>query len=153
MVGWASQTTDLLWRNGLTAIPLVLLTAAVCRCIPCRPATRHTMWLVVLAWLVTPSLLPEPPMPELVSAWVKPLLAPEVDPSASGALSNPGAFEAGQSPALAIGVLNNEAVRPVPRKPTKSASENPLTLPTDPPSTVGSSDPPGGERDLGPHSK
>src|SRR3989304_5733061 len=72
MPAWAFLTTDVLWRNGLTAIPLVLLTTAVCRWIPCRPATRHTMWLVVLAWLVTPTFLPEPPKPKLVSGWVAP---------------------------------------------------------------------------------
>src|SRR3990172_4768364 len=83
MAAWAPLATDLLWRNGLTAIPLVLLTTAVCQWIPCRPATRHTMWLVVLAWLVTPTILPEPPTPNLVSGLVAPLLPLEngdVDP-------------------------------------------------------------------------
>jgi len=125
MAHWASLTTDLLWRNGLTAIPLVLLTAGVCRCIPCRPATRHTMWLVVLAWLVTPPLLPDPPTPQLVSAWVTPLLSPEVDHPAGGAVSEPGAAAPGQGPALALGVLNEEAVRPGPRKPTEKTGPEP----------------------------
>jgi beta-lactamase regulating signal transducer with metallopeptidase domain len=83
------------------------------------------MWLVVLAWLVTPPLLPDPPTPQLVSAWVTPLLSPEVDPSTGGAVSEPGAAAPGQGPALALGVLNEEAVRPAPRKPTEKTALEP----------------------------
>ena len=40
--------TDLLWRNALAVVPIAILVAVFCRWMPCRPATRHTLWLVVL---------------------------------------------------------------------------------------------------------
>lgn len=55
---WASQATNLLWHNSLAALPLVLMAAAATHLLRCRPATRHTMWLMVLLWLVLPPLLP-----------------------------------------------------------------------------------------------
>ncbi len=69
MSEWVSQTAEMLWRNGLTAIPLVILTATLVKFLPCRPATRHTMWLVVLGWMVVPPLLPDPPTPQLATIW------------------------------------------------------------------------------------
>lgn len=129
MTDWASLTTDLLWRNGLTAIPHVLLTAGVCRCIPCRPATRHAMWLVVLAWLVTPPMLPESPTPELVSSWVSPLLPRDVDDSEGRVTPTTLATAAVQGPALALGVLNEVAVRPGLRKPTENTAPEPDKYP------------------------
>ncbi len=58
MMDWASQATNLLWHNGLAALPLVLMAAAATHLLRCRPSTRHTMWLMVLLWLVLPPLLP-----------------------------------------------------------------------------------------------
>ncbi len=58
---WAALPTDLLWRTALAAIPLALLVAVVARLLPCRPATRHTLWLVVLLWLVAAPFLPQAP--------------------------------------------------------------------------------------------
>jgi len=55
---WASLITEHLWRNAVTAIPLALVVAAFCRWVPARPATRHTLWLVVLLWFVGAPLLP-----------------------------------------------------------------------------------------------
>jgi len=55
---WASQATNLLWHNSLAALPLVLMAAAATHLLRCRPSTRHTMWLMVLLWLVLPPLLP-----------------------------------------------------------------------------------------------
>jgi len=48
----------MLWRNGLTAIPLVMAVAVIGRVFPCRPATRHALWLTVLLSLVVPPMLP-----------------------------------------------------------------------------------------------
>jgi len=50
--------TELLWRNAVSAIPLAILVAATCRWLPCRPATRHALWMMVLLWMVLPPVLP-----------------------------------------------------------------------------------------------
>lgn len=60
MDSWAALAADALWRNALAAVPLALLVAAVCRWVPCRPATRHVLWLGVLLWLIVPPVLPSP---------------------------------------------------------------------------------------------
>lgn len=46
--------TGRLWQNGLAAVPVALVVAALCRWAPCRPTTRHLLWLVVLAMLLIP---------------------------------------------------------------------------------------------------
>ena len=61
MADWAAPALDVLWRNGLAAIPLVLIAAAASRLLPCLPATRHTIWVTVLVWLVLSPLLPSAP--------------------------------------------------------------------------------------------
>ncbi|MGB2987410.1 MAG: M56 family metallopeptidase [Phycisphaerae bacterium] len=61
MSTWATLGADLLWRQALAAIPLVLLVAVITRWLPCRPSTRHVLWLMVLLWLVAAPLLPEAP--------------------------------------------------------------------------------------------
>ena len=55
---------ELLWGGAVAAIPLALVVAAVCRWAPCRPATRHSLWLVVLVVLVVAPLLPRPTLPQ-----------------------------------------------------------------------------------------
>ncbi len=129
MAGWASSTIDLLWQNGLTAIPLVLLTAAVCRWIPSRPATRHTLWLVVLGWLVMPPLLPDPPTQELMSAWVAPLLPPIMEEPEGPPSLLPDALAT--IPDAALGVRDGETSSPphslrktIPKALDKSTSRN-----------------------------
>ncbi len=49
---------DVLWRNALVVIPLALAVAVLCRTMRLRPATRHSMWLVVLLFLVAPGVMP-----------------------------------------------------------------------------------------------
>jgi len=49
---------DLLWRGALVVVPLALLVTVICRLFPCRPSTRHAMWLVVLVILVASPFLP-----------------------------------------------------------------------------------------------
>jgi beta-lactamase regulating signal transducer with metallopeptidase domain len=51
-------STDVLWRSGLAAIPLAIVVALACRCLPCRPSTRHALWLIVLLSLVIVPMLP-----------------------------------------------------------------------------------------------
>ena len=58
MTAWIGTATDLLWRNAIVAAPLVLMVGAVCRWIPIRPATRHILWLCVLASLFVGLVLP-----------------------------------------------------------------------------------------------
>ena len=58
---WASLSTDILWRTALAAIPLTLLVAAITRLLPCRPSTRHALWLILLVWLVAAPFLPAAP--------------------------------------------------------------------------------------------
>ncbi len=58
MADWLSTASDLLWRNAWAAAFLALVAAGVCRWWPCRPATRHSLWLGVLAWLVVGLLIP-----------------------------------------------------------------------------------------------
>lgn len=55
---WASLATDLLWRNALAVVPLTVLVALACRWIARRPATRHSLWLLVLVWFLAPLALP-----------------------------------------------------------------------------------------------
>ena len=53
--------TEMLWRFAMAAIPLAIVVAVLTRWLPCRPATRHTLWLTVLLWLVAAPLLPSAP--------------------------------------------------------------------------------------------
>jgi beta-lactamase regulating signal transducer with metallopeptidase domain len=49
---------DLLWRTALAVIPLALLVAAACRWLPCRPSTRHAMWVLLLLALIALPVVP-----------------------------------------------------------------------------------------------
>lgn len=55
----ALASLDLLWRNALGAIPLAIVVALVCRFLPCRPSTRHALWVIVLLSLLAPPLIPQ----------------------------------------------------------------------------------------------
>lgn len=61
MPSWATSFTDLLWQSAIGVVPLAIIVAAICRWGSCRPATRHVLWLGVLAWL--PAGLFLPPLP------------------------------------------------------------------------------------------
>ena len=58
MAWWSFLLAGHLWPNALAAIPLALLVGAICRWVPCRPTTRHTLWLIVLLWFLGAPLLP-----------------------------------------------------------------------------------------------
>lgn len=86
MFPWAVHAMDLLWRNALTVVPLALAVALFCRCLPCRPATRHTLWLIVLLWFLAPPGLSERHLAQLFSRVVPQRTAA---PPAAPALSIP----------------------------------------------------------------
>ncbi len=79
-----------LWRGGIAVVPLAVLAAAAARLLPCRPSTRHALWLVVLMVLVASPLLPRLDIPQL------PVGPPERDPTPLTALVAP---RVGESPA------------------------------------------------------
>src|SRR5688572_33428961 len=51
-----AEITALLWVGALAATPLALLVGGMCRWKNLRPATRHMLWVVVLASFVTPAI-------------------------------------------------------------------------------------------------
>ena len=63
----ALLSTDGLWRNALAMIPLALAASFVCRFFLSRPATRHTLWLIVLLTFIVPPFLPRLPRPDVTS--------------------------------------------------------------------------------------
>src|SRR5262245_18217363 len=56
MTSWASLATDVQWRNAWGVIPLAILVAAICRLARPRPATRHSLWMMVLICAIAPPL-------------------------------------------------------------------------------------------------
>ena len=63
---WADTIATLLWRSSWAAIPFVLLVAAVCKWTPCRPGTRHTLWVIALGSFLAPLLSLFVPLPNLL---------------------------------------------------------------------------------------
>lgn len=61
---WFAMALESLWRNALSVVPLVALVAILCRYVPMRPATRHTLWLIALVSFFSPLVLPEAPQPQ-----------------------------------------------------------------------------------------
>lgn len=59
--------TDEIWRFALAAIPLAVIVAVACRCLPCRPSTRHTLWLTLLVLFILAPFLPRAPVPDLAA--------------------------------------------------------------------------------------
>ena len=57
----AFLSMDILWRNALAAIPVAVAVWLLGRCLPCRPSTRHAMWLIVLLVLLAPPNAPSAP--------------------------------------------------------------------------------------------
>ena len=69
METWSGIETGALWRHAIGVIPLVLVVAGVTRFMPCRPATRHVLWLTVLIGLLVSPLLPQAPSMDLTGAF------------------------------------------------------------------------------------
>ena len=76
---WQMLPTDALWRGALSAIPVALLVAGVCRFLPCRHATRHTLWLLVLLWFLAAPFLPAPPLAGVLASSESTLIAKSSD--------------------------------------------------------------------------
>jgi beta-lactamase regulating signal transducer with metallopeptidase domain len=55
-----------LWRFALLAIPMAILVAVICRCLPCKPSTRHSLWLTLLVLIAILPFLPSAPAPDLM---------------------------------------------------------------------------------------
>ncbi len=121
MAWWATQTADLLWRNALSVIPLVLIVAAIIRWVPCRPTTRHALWVIVLLRFIVPPMIPRPAMPALSApAILTPVRADALpDASSFGALARDEAS-----------VRDGAAVDGSPRRDATAGT--PLTQPASP---------------------
>lgn len=46
---------ELMWAGALGAIPIAVIVGVVCRLFVRRPATRHAMWVMVLAAMFMPA--------------------------------------------------------------------------------------------------
>ncbi|MCG3128091.1 MAG: hypothetical protein CHACPFDD_02965 [Phycisphaerae bacterium] len=112
---WASLTTDLLWRNALAVVPLTVLVALACRWIARRPATRHSLWLLVLLWFLAPVVLPTFQWPGALQAG-RASEPPEPQPAAAGPMVrvNAGGVVAREEAPPAL-LPPNAAARDVPR--------------------------------------
>ncbi len=55
---WVNVIAELLWRQSIVAIPMIIVVAALTRWLPCRPATRHLLWATIIAWLCLSPILP-----------------------------------------------------------------------------------------------
>lgn len=62
MTGWMTIAAEWIGRGALSALPAVLLIAILVRIIPARPATRHTLWLLALAFFACAPMLPAGPI-------------------------------------------------------------------------------------------
>ncbi|MEE8156472.1 MAG: M56 family metallopeptidase [Phycisphaerales bacterium] len=61
------MSIDLLWRGALAVIPLAIVVAIVCWWMPCRPSTRHTLWLIVLGFFAAAPFIPRVPIPQIAA--------------------------------------------------------------------------------------
>ncbi|MCH7885693.1 MAG: hypothetical protein IIC01_10640, partial [Planctomycetes bacterium] len=133
MIEWVSPAAEYLWRNGLSAIPLVLMVTAATRWLPCRPSTKHLLWLMVLGWLVTPPLVPgipglaDPVEPEPVLAGLHEESAPAIESRTSKAESRKSKVEGRKSkvrtadPNTTVVSASRSTVRPASRVPNRLA--------------------------------
>ena len=122
MTTWLSTTADHLWQSGLAAIPLILIAAAAVKLLPCRPSTRHLMWLMVLVWPVLPPLLPGLPNPWAESESAEALAEPSTKPDYHN--RNARAIDEEEVPAPAAGAITV----PSPRSGAGAASAQPELL-------------------------
>lgn len=58
---------DLLWRGALAVIPLAIVVAIVCWWMPCRPSTRHMLWLIVLGFFAAAPFILRVPIPQIAA--------------------------------------------------------------------------------------
>ncbi|MHC4710018.1 MAG: M56 family metallopeptidase [Planctomycetota bacterium] len=133
-----SLPIELLWRSALAVIPLALIVAAVCRWTPCRPATRHTLWLVVLMLLVAAPLLPRVTLPQLPAG--PPAATVDAPPRefpirregeaiAPTASSGPPATASLDAPRQSVTVWDREPAAPLPRRSSLVIPRRPVAHP------------------------
>ena len=53
------DAANMLLQNAIGVIPIAIVVAVLCKAVPMRPATRHTLWLGVLVFLIIPPTLPQ----------------------------------------------------------------------------------------------
>jgi beta-lactamase regulating signal transducer with metallopeptidase domain len=82
------MAAELLWRSAIAVVPLALLVAAICRWGRCRPATRHTLWLCVMASLAVGMVLPPISLPEPGAISPQPTALPPCSGETPDALSD-----------------------------------------------------------------
>src|SRR5215510_14042528 len=92
---WAFPGSTGLWQAAWAAIPVALVVALLCRLLPCRPATRHSLWIAALLALVVPLILPNAWRIEIPTDW----LAASLTSFASSDAANLEASRASHSPA------------------------------------------------------
>lgn len=118
----AILTTETLWRNALAAIPVACAVALLCRWLPCRPSTRHLLWLVVLLVLLAP-----PGAPRLSLPWAASQDAPAVE-IASG--TKPTDATAAPAP------VAKKTLAAAPSEPTVTTAAAPPSIPLPPPPAI-----------------
>ncbi len=115
---------DQFWHFALLAIPLTAIVAAVCRCLPCRPATRHILWLTLLVLLVVAPLFPRSPAPDLTS------LLPIVESVDTPKNESPQVITQESGKGSAVGSSSSDPLKAkTPISPDLAASSLPLNTP------------------------
>lgn len=80
---WLTGVADALWRHAPAIVPMALLAAAFCRWAPSRPATRHAIWVTVLALAIVIPFMPDAPVGKLSSAVHSASIAPALSTAVS----------------------------------------------------------------------
>ncbi|KAA0222159.1 MAG: hypothetical protein KJ057_03615 [Phycisphaerae bacterium] len=122
MPAWATSTADAMWTGALSAMPLAALAAVFCRVLPCRPATRHFIWLIVLLRFLSPFVTSPVVAPSPSDAAAS---APAVEPADALATERP------TSPvSSAGGLLSAELQRDRIRRESSEPDRSPSTGPS-----------------------
>lgn len=122
MPAWATSTADAMWTGALSAMPLAALAAVLCRVLPCRPATRHFIWLIVLLRFLSPFV-------------TSPVVAPSpTDVAASEPAVGPAGAPATERPASPVsnvgGLLSEVSQRDRIRRESSEPDRSPSTGPS-----------------------
>src|SRR5262245_9400864 len=118
----AYHATEVHWRIALTLIPLARAIGLICRILPCRPATRHTLWVIALLSLLAPPILPELDYSRILNAVAQSAAAPD-DPAR--ATSAPGPLPHSSD---VIETLQRPALTAVEMGAASRASDSPLMI-------------------------
>ncbi len=111
-----------LWPVALMAAPLALIAHLLCRVLPMRPSTRHSLFLGVLVFLLLAPLLPAPPafdVSGLLASTSKPVAPITAAPADHADLS-----------------LDSDAAETTPLSQNDLGAAQPLTIASKPESAV-----------------